>query len=94
MAGPLDGPHAPAVGQQGTQLGLLMLNPRTSATGASNITIAGANGTIDVPTEPTRWVNPSMPCFPALFGCPPDSVPRDFLDGIFLFLFGGHHQLE
>ena len=37
----------PPLGNSGTQPGLLMVNPLISATGVTNVTIAGANGTID-----------------------------------------------
>ena len=37
----------PPLGNSGTQPGLLMVNPLISATGVTNVTITGANGTID-----------------------------------------------
>jgi polygalacturonase len=52
----------PPLGNSGTQPGLLMLNPLISASGATNVTITGANGTIDgngwVGWPSANWSNP------------------------------------
>lgn len=53
----------PPLGNSGTQPGLLMLNPLISATDATNVTITGANGTIDgsgwAVWPAANWSNPA-----------------------------------
>ena len=52
----------PPLGNSGTQPGLLMIQPLISATDATNITISGANGTIDgsgwAVWPSANWSNP------------------------------------